>query len=333
MKLFLRDHSTLILIDLLQVGLILLIDWLDGFHKLGLLLYALLLSIAILIAYLVYRYYTLIPFYRRLSAVLESLDESTQHYGTAPLGKALSELLHTQYRHYQTQLLRYKRSQEMHTTFTNQWVHQMKTPLSVISLMTQDEEDERFVSIREETERLQKGLDMVLYAARLDTFEHDFHVEPVALRKAINEVIQENKRLFIRNHVYPEVDVDADLRVISDAKWLTFILDQIIVNAIKYSAETHGKISVSARAQDDRVEVEVRDRGIGIPPQDLPRIFDAYFTGENGRTHRQSTGMGLYLVHEACQQLEHIISVDSTIGNGSTVHLTFFRRTPNLTAL
>jgi two-component system, OmpR family, sensor histidine kinase YxdK len=323
----------LCLTNLLQVGLILLICWLDGFHSLGVILYALLLCVFMLTCYLIYRYYTLLPFYRRLSSALESLDESTQYYGTTPLGEALSNLLQSQYRHYQDRLMHYKRLQEMHTTITNQWVHQMKTPLSVISLITQDEEDERFVSIREETEQLQKGLDIVLYAARLDTFEHDFHVEPVALRKTINEVIQENKRLFIRNHVYPEVDVDADLLVISDAKWLTFILDQIIINAIKYSAETHGKISVSARAQDNRVEVEVRDRGVGIPQQDLPRIFDAYFTGENGRTHRQSTGMGLYLVHEACQQLEHAINVESLVGQGTTVHLTFFRRPPNLTTL
>ncbi|GHO68783.1 sensor histidine kinase [Ktedonobacter sp. SOSP1-52] len=333
MKLFLRDHRALLLLNFLQVGLIFLICWLGGLLPWELMLYALLLCLFLLVCYLIHRYYTLRPFYRRLSSAFESLDESMQHYGVAPLGESLQNLLQTQYRAYQKNLLRYQRRQEMHITFTNQWVHQMKTPLSVILLTTQDEDDARFVSIREESERLQKGLDMVLYAARLDTFEHDFRVEAVALRKTINDVIQQNKRLFIRNHVYPEVHIAPDILVLSDAKWLAFIFDQIIVNAIKYSANTQAKVSVSAQTYDDRVEVEVRDHGIGIPPQDLPRIFEAYFTGENGRTHRQSTGMGLYLAHEACQQLGHPIRVDSSVGQGTTLHLTFFRRAPKLTVL
>ena len=333
MKLFVRDHRALFLVNFLQIGLILLVCWLDGFHDPKLLLYALLLSACIFVCYLVYRYYMLLPFYRRLSSAFESLDESTQHYGTTPLGEALSDLLQEQYRYYEERLLSYKHQQQMHITFTNQWVHQMKTPLSVISLITQDEDDTRFESIREEAERLQKGLEMALYAARLDTFERDFHVEPVNLRKIITDVITENKRLFIRNAVYPEVNVDSELLVISDEKWLAFILDQLVTNAVKYSAGTHKKVSLSTSVQDDRVELEIRDSGIGIPPQDLPRIFEPSFTGENGRIYRQSTGMGLYLVHEACQELEHPISVESTVDKGTTVRLTLFHRAANLTSM
>lgn len=333
MKLFVRDHITFFLLNLLQVLLILLISWLTGFHNLKLLLYALLLCMLSFICYLVYRYYALFPFYRRLSSTLHTLDESTQHYGSAPLGEALTELLHSQYRAYQERLFYYKRRQEVPITFMNQWVHQMKTPLSVISLITQDEDDPRFVSIREEMERLQKGLAMVLYAAQLDTFESDFRVEAVKLRKLIHEVIQENKRLFIRNQVYPEIEAASDLLVISDEKWLAFILDQLVTNAVKYASGTQSKISLSAYSHADRVTLEVRDRGIGIPPQDLPRIFEPDFTGENGRTHRQSTGMDLYLVHEACQHLEHPITVESEVGVGTNVHLTFFRRSSSLTTL
>ncbi len=330
MKLFVRDHRVLFLVNLLQVGLILLICWLDGFQKGRLLLYALLLCMFVLLCYLVYRYYTLLPFYRRLNSALESLDESTQQYGTTPLGEALHDLLLTQYQYYQERLLKYQRQQRRQTTFITQWVHQMKTPLSVISLMTHNEDDARFESIREEAERLQKGLTMALYAARLETFDRDFHVEPVNLSTTIVEVLRENKRLFIRNAVYPEVMVDRELQVISDEKWLAFILDQVVTNAVKYSAGTHTKISLSALVQDDSVEVTVRDHGVGIPPQDLPRIFDPSFTGENGRISHQSTGMGLYLVHEACQELRHPLRVESTVGKGTIIHLTFVRHVASL---
>jgi two-component system, OmpR family, sensor histidine kinase YxdK len=329
MKLFLRDHASLLLLNVLQLSLILLICWLAGFHNLDLLLYAVLLCALTLMGYLLYRYFTRFIFYRRLSSALASLDESLVKYGSSPLGEALTDLLHTQYRFYQERLFHYQRSQEMHTTFTNIWVHQMKTPLSVISLITQDEDDPRFMSIREETDRLQQGLEMTLYTARLDTFASDFHVEPVALHTITNEVIRKNKQFFLRNAVYPEVQIDSTLLVLSDLKWLAFIIDQLVINAIKYSSGNRKKVRLVAQVQGDRATLTVSDQGVGIPAADLPRIFEPYFTGENGRTHRQSTGMGLYLVHEACKQLEHSITVESAVNTGTTFHLTFFSRTPS----
>ena len=327
MKLFLRDHASLLLLNALQLSLILLICWLAGFHNLDLLLYAVLLCALTLMGYLLYRYFTRFIFYRRLSSPLMSLDESLVNYGSSPLGEALTDLLHTQYRFYQERLFHYQRSQERHMTFTNIWVHQMKTPLSVISLITQDEDDPRFISIREETDRLQQGLEMTLYTARLDTFASDFHVEPVALHKITSEVIRKNKQLFLRNAVYPEVQIDSSLLVLSDLKWLAFIIDQLVINAIKYSSGTGKKVRLIADVQGDRATLTVSDQGVGIPAADLPRIFEPYFTGENGRTHRQSTGMGLYLVHEACKQLEHSITVESEVNIGTSIHLTFFSRT------
>ncbi len=325
MILFLRDHRVLVFVNVLQVGLILLICWLADFLNISLLLYALLLCMFVLLCYLVYRYYTLLPFYRRLSSALKSLDESTQRYGTTPLGESLHNVLQMQYTLYQERLLRYQQQQQRQLSFITQWVHQMKTPLSVISLLVQHEDDARLESIREETERLQKGLTMALYATRLDTFDRDFHVKPVNLSLLILEVLSENKHLFIRSSVYPEMTVEQDLFVLSDEKWLAFIIDQLVTNAVKYSAGTHSKVRLSTSVQEDSLELTIRDSGIGIPSQDLPRIFEPSFTGENGRISRQSTGMGLYLVHEACQELGHTLYIESTVGKGTTVHLTCVR--------
>ena len=227
-----------------------------------------------------------------------------------------------QYRIYINELDRQETRRNDHLTFINQWVHQMKTPLSVIELITQENDDEHLESIREETDKLEKGLEMVLYAARLEMFEQDFHVEPVSLKVVIEEAIRENKRFFIKNHVYPEVHVSSTM-VESDEKWLEFIFNQLITNAVKYSTGKGHKVVITETK--DRLEtiVTVQDYGVGIPKTDLKRVFNPFFTGENGRNYRESTGMGLYLVKEVCEKLDHKIELTSIQGEGTSVQIRF----------
>lgn len=205
----------------------------------------------------------------------------------------------------------------------NQWIHQMKTPLSVIELITQDEVDSRFESINEETDRLKKGLEMALYVARLEAFTQDFYVERVQLHKVVNDSVHEHKRFFIRNFVYPELEIDKGITVESDAKWLQFLIGQIISNAIKYSSGSREKIKVKACREGNTVVLEIIDSGVGIPKQDLPRVFKPFFTGENGRDFKESTGMGLYLVYEITKQLGHSVEIHSEVDKGTVVRIKF----------
>jgi signal transduction histidine kinase len=298
-----------------------LIYWLGGYHDRSIALYALLLSSFLLLGYLCYRYFSHQVFYRRLSRPLDALDESLQETGHTPLAYALNQLLETQFQHYENKIHHYQRKLESHITFINQWVHQMKTPLSVIHLTIQDEDDPLFASIQEELHRLQKGLEMVLYTSRLGHFEHDFHVESIPLFHLVKKVISENKRLFIRNQVYPEILVDEHIEVYSDEKWLPFILGQLVTNAVRYSAGSHEKVTISSYLRENRVVLEVKDRGIGIPKRDIRRVFDPFFTGQHGREYRESTGMGLYLVREGCRRLGHQVELESEAGVGTIVRL------------
>lgn len=333
MKLLLREHIPLILVYLAQNALTLLIFWLNGYRDLRIAFYALFLSLCLLIGYFCYRFVSLRFFYRRLTQPLETLDESADGRGFAPLAEALNQLLQTQYQHFQKQIHQTQRKLNDHITFINQWVHQMKTPLSVINLTIEREDGPVFESIREETERMEKGLQTVLYTARLDTFEQDFQVEQVTLSATVKKVISENKRLFIRNHVYPEVKVDDHLQVETDEKWLVFMLGQLVTNAVRYSAGTGEKVTVSSSLRGSHVVLEVRDRGVGIPKQDIRRVFEPYFTGENGRTYRESTGMGLYLVREVCKRLGHEVELESEVGVGTAVRIIFREQVPNLTKM
>lgn len=323
MKIFIREHIPLIIINIIQMIAVLFTFWLDGYRDYPLALYSLFLGVFLLTVYLIYRYITHKSFYKRLSVSVKELDEVNESLGYAALPEALEKLLKSQYTRYMNELHFQAKKRSNHLTFINQWVHQMKTPLSVIELISQEEEDEKLESIREEADRLGKGLEMVLYAARLEAFEHDFQVGPVSLGKIIDQAITENKRLFIKNRVYPETNIDQDIIVESDEKWLIFVLNQFITNAIKYSANKAQKIMIYLTKMDDQALIEIQDEGVGIVKTDMKRIFNPFFTGENGRLYRESTGMGLYLAKEVCDRLGHQIEIESEQGKGTKVKVFF----------
>ncbi|WP_062107172.1 sensor histidine kinase [Bacillus niameyensis] len=322
MKLFFREHIPLIIINGLQMVIMILVFWLDGYRKTSLVFYGLFLGSLLLTAYLVFRYQTHKNYYKRLTDSIGNLDEAIATLDAVPLSVALSKTLKSQHTLYLNELHYQEKRRNDHLTFINQWVHQMKTPLSVIELITQEDDDEHMLSIREETDKLEKGLEMVLYAARLETFEHDFHVQPVSLRKVAEQAIRENKRLFIKNEVYPEVKIQETI-VESDEKWLIFIINQLVTNAVKYSAGKSRKVIITETKTEHDITLIVQDFGIGIPKTDVKRVFNPFYTGDNGRLYRESTGMGLYLVKEVCEKLGHQIEIESTEGEGTIVKLLF----------
>ncbi|AIQ42631.1 sensor histidine kinase [Paenibacillus sp. FSL R7-0297] len=324
MKLFMREQSPLIIVYLAQLIIITLVYRLDGGSGVTVSLYAALLSTILLLGYLAYRYLTNRTFYERLLTVPASLEESGGPAQNTPLAGSLRMLLAQQFRLYQNDLHNYRHKLEEHIHFINQWVHGMKTPLSVIHLMIQDKDGAPFTAIGDELDRLKKGLETVLYTARLDTFEHDFYVERLELSAVVRSVTSEQKRLFIRKRVFPVISVESGISVTSDEKWLSFVITQLITNALRYTVEEGKFVHFHGYLQEQgRAVLEVRDEGVGIPPGDLPRVFDPYFTGVNGRSFQESTGMGLYLVKQICGKLEHEVEISSEVGKGTAVRIVF----------
>ncbi|HEY8346778.1 MAG TPA: sensor histidine kinase [Symbiobacteriaceae bacterium] len=222
----------------------------------------------------------------------------------------------------------------------SQWAHHMKTPVAVIDLELQKArhrewpEEVRAVlaSIQEETERLRHSLQMLLNMVRLEEFAADFRVEPVDLVALVRQVVNEHKRTFITHRVYPRIELPdpealpPELLVVeSDAKWLRFVLEQLVSNAVKYAAETdrEGRVCFRFHRMEAETILEVADNGIGIPPEDLGRVFDPFFTGINGRAHPQATGMGLYLARQTCQRLGHRLQIESVRGEGTRASIIF----------
>ncbi|AWB44771.1 sensor histidine kinase [Paenibacillus sp. CAA11] len=249
------------------------------------------------------------------------------------------QLMKQQHAIYLSELGRYRREQELHNHFVLQWVHHMKTPVSVIdllaqegeqeSLLTEQEQKELFRNLQEETDRLNHGLELMLHTARLGKFEMDLRPSTIALHDLIRKTVNTYKHLCIRHSIFPEIQ--GQMWVQSDVKWLTVVLHQLISNSIKYSKSKPGvkqlQFRLFAAVADGTKSLEVVDNGIGIAAHDLPRIFDAFFTGEDRHESGESTGMGLYLAKQACSRLGHGLTAESERGAWTKMTVLFHGQT------
>lgn len=195
------------------------------------------------------------------------------------------------------------------------WVHQIKTPISVMRMTLEGEDTEEHRELSAELFRTEQYVEMVLSYLRLDSDSSDYVFQEYDLDSIIRQAVHKYAPLFVRKKLrlsYEPVNV----KVLTDEKWLLFILEQILSNSIKYTQEG----SVSITLTPDKV-LNISDTGIGIAPEDLPRIFEKGFTGYNGRSDKKSTGLGLYLCKKAAGRLSHKISVQSKPGAGTVVSI------------
>lgn len=206
-----------------------------------------------------------------------------------------------------------RKSMEYYTT----WVHQIKTPISVMRMILQSEDTEEHRELAAQLFSIEQYVEMVLGYLRLESTSTDFVFQNCDLDGMIRQAIRKYAPLFVRKRirlVYEPVNME----VLTDEKWFLFILQQVLSNAVKYTAQ--GSITITAGA--DKI-LRIKDTGIGIAKEDLPRIFDHGFTGYNGRTHKKATGLGLYLCRLTANRLSHKIAVTSEIGKGTEVSIDF----------
>jgi len=208
----------------------------------------------------------------------------------------------------------------------------MKTPVSIINLILQDENQEEykdiFSSLSEENEKISAGLEMMLNHARLNEFNLDFKVESVNIISVLRKVINDNKKSLIRNFIFPKIQGEEDILVETDKKWICFVINQIFINAIKYSrdrAKDNKYIVFEVKVEGAKVILSIKDEGIGIPKEDLNRVFQAFFTGKNGRKTSEATGMGMYLSKRVCDKLGHGLAVESEEGQWSKFSIVFYK--------
>jgi signal transduction histidine kinase len=170
--------------------------------------------------------------------------------------------------------------------------------------------------------KIEEFIEQALYYSKSNNTEEDYIVREFHLKTVINDVIKKNSKYFIQKRISLQMD-DLDGTLFSDIKWVQFILNQIIINALNYSKSDTPMIKISAKKNDNNITLSIEDNGVGISEKDLPMIFNKGFTGSNGRVNKRSTGMGLYLCKKLCGKLGLAIEVTSVINAGTTVNVIF----------
>lgn len=218
------------------------------------------------------------------------------------------------------QVAEVRRERTQYKEYVEQWIHEIKTPITAMKLLCENDHSQAAKELLAELEKVNCFTEQALYYARSEHTEKDYTVREIRLSDVIHQSIAENKYLLLQNGVGIDMQETDDI-VYSDEKWLCFILNQLIVNSVKYRAE-HPVLKFYTEHQGNQVILCVQDNGIGIDAGDLPRIFEKGFTGQNGRKAHSSTGMGLYLCKRLCDKLGIGICADSE-GSGTSIYLSF----------
>ena len=213
-----------------------------------------------------------------------------------------------------------QRERKEYKEYIEQWIHEVKTPITAIKLICENNRCSFTRELMAELENINRFTEQALYYARSEHTEKDYSVREINLSDVVHGAIADNKYLLRQNNVAVTVE-DVEYSIYSDDKWLRFILDQLISNAVKYRADQPA-LHFFAVKENDSIILSVEDNGIGIPQSDLPRIFEKGFTGQNGRMIRSSTGIGLYLCRRLCDKLGIGISASSE-GKGTAISLSF----------
>lgn len=200
------------------------------------------------------------------------------------------------------------------------WVHQIKTPIASMRLNLQNEDSTISRKLSADLRRIEQYVEMVLTFLRLDSDSTDYVIKEYDLDSIVKQSVKKFSHDFISRKlklIYEPLDT----KVITDEKWLSFVIEQILSNALKYTRT--GSITISV---DSEKKLSIGDTGIGIAPEDLPRIFENGYTGFNGRTDKKASGIGLYLCKRICSNLGHTITAESVVDNGTIITIDLSQR-------
>lgn len=243
-----------------------------------------------------------------------------------------SKTIQSIHENYLKQITSIKKKKEEEKHFISLWIHNIKGDLNVISLLIEKSIicQTSTTNIKNKIEKIYCSIDNVLNMFRLNEFSKDYIPQKVNLIECLKNVISQKSDELIYNKLYPQFHFNFEtLYILSDKKWNEFLISQLISNAIKYSKVNNQSkyIHFIIERNNKNISLTIKDEGIGIPSWDLNRVFDAFFTGENGRNYRTATGIGLYLCRNVCKNLGHKISISSEVSIGTSVTISYLAKT------
>lgn len=270
-------------------------------------------------------YFKKVRFYKEYANLLDNLEAK---YLLPDLiekpdfqdGIILYETLYTVGKSMKDEINRLSIAQKEYREYIEQWVHEIKTPISALHLLLEGNLDSQL--IRDELLEIEGFTQQVLYYARCQNPEKDFCIKQTEVSQLITDIIQKYASKFIYQKI-ALIYEPVPQYLYTDGKWVSYILEQLLSNAIKYSLTEASCITIHGITTKNKYSIQIVDNGIGIPPEDLRRVFEKGFTGSNGRVYGQSTGMGLYLCKLLCDKLLIDITIISEKNQGTTVTLTW----------
>lgn len=198
------------------------------------------------------------------------------------------------------------------------WLHQIKTPMTVSKLLLEKPDETTNTKLKMQLMYIEQYINMAMNYLKMIDHSTDMDITQVNLDDIIKNLLKKYSLLFIHNHISLEYQSNVT-HVISDSQWLTILIEQILSNALKYTE--NGKIAI--QYLEDKHALEIRDTGIGIRSEDIPKIFDRGYSGFNGRMNEKSSGLGLYLARKISERLNIQIEVESKLSQGSIFRLVF----------
>ncbi len=323
LKLFIMDNGFLCLVVLLTqiffFGILFFIKgiWFEEIFYFGFLVFFM-LALFILI-----RFYKTGRVYEKFSLKSKLLNDYLIEYPRSAFEEEYNLMIEEMIKNNGSREIEQKQDKKLQKVMIYRFVHQMKTPLSVLKLICENHsEEEDYKKIGRNVNTIEYNLNQILNIYRLDEFKNDFVSEKVLLKNICKECINGLKDYFISSQIYPKLDINEDIYVYSDSKWLKLIIHQILTNAIKYSNSTQ-TVSVTAKKKEDKVYLSIIDTGVGIEKADLRSIFELFYIGKNGRNNADSSGIGLYIVKRVSEYLGHKVEVESKIGKGTKMTIIF----------
>lgn len=205
--------------------------------------------------------------------------------------------------------------------FIEAWIHEVKLPITSLYLMSAELKGDSARKLQAYLIDLENQVDQALFYARSDYVHQDYLIREAPVQEIISELVKKNKFLLIQNQM--QITIDCEGMVHTDKKWLAFIINQLLFNAVKYKKEGSGQVSFKTISTKESTRLIIRDEGLGIVSHELPRVFDKGFTGTNGRDAGKATGFGLYLCKKLCTKLGLTIEANSTEDEYTEMILTF----------
>jgi signal transduction histidine kinase len=315
---YIKDHKKTIVMDSIFLSIFLMVFSLYSL-PLESIVYALFLSACVGTFFIVHDF---IKYYRKHRELCFLEKQISAGLDTMPLA---NNLIEADYQNILRTL--YDQSMELVSTidikhtemidYYTLWAHQIKTPIAAMRLLLQSDNTEENKELLTQTFKIEQYVEMVLGYLKIDGAASDLLLQNYSLLEIVRQSVRKYAYIFIRKNIVLELK-EMDCMVLTDEKWLVFVIEQIISNALKYTST--GKISIYMDYSEEKVLV-IEDTGIGIAEEDLPRVFEKGFTGYNGRMDKKATGIGLYLCKKILDKLSHKITIESKINVGTTVKI------------